>query len=54
MLSRDSETRLWLGAAAAQREALLKLWQNAEIGDDVLIRLEREIDLAEARLSSED
>ena len=27
---------------------LIKLWRNAEIGDDVLIRLEREIDLAEA------
>jgi CPA1 family monovalent cation:H+ antiporter len=54
VLSRDSETRLWLGAATAQREALIKLWRDAEIGDDVLIRLEREIDLAEARLSQED
>ncbi len=50
----DSETRLWLGAAAAQREALIRLWQNGQIGDDVLTRLEREIDLAEARLASED
>jgi monovalent cation/hydrogen antiporter len=54
VLSPDNEMRLWLGAAAAQREALLKLWQNGEIGDDVLIRLEREIDLAEARLSVDD
>ena len=53
-LSPDSEARLWLGAAAAQREALIKLWQNGEIGDDVLIRLEREIDLAEARLARDD
>jgi len=53
-LSPDSETRLWLGAAAAQRAALITLWQNGEIGDDVLIRLEREVDLAEARLARED
>jgi monovalent cation/hydrogen antiporter len=53
-LSPDSEARLWLGAAAAQREALIRLWQNGEIGDDVLIRLEREIDLAEARLARDD
>jgi monovalent cation/hydrogen antiporter len=53
-LSPDSEARLWLGAAAAQRGALIKLWQNGEIGDDVLIRLEREVDLAEARLVRED
>lgn len=50
----DSEARLWLGAAAAQREALIDLWQNGQIGDDVLTRLEREIDLAEARLASVD
>ena len=53
-LSLDGEARLWLGAAAAQREALLKLWENSEIGDDVLIRLEREIDLAEARLARDE
>jgi hypothetical protein len=53
-LSLDSEARLWLGAAVAQREALLKLWRNGEIGDDVLTRLEREIDLAEARLAREE
>jgi len=53
-LSPDSEARLWLGAAAAQREALISLWRNGEIGDDVLIRLEREIDLAEARLAREE
>jgi CPA1 family monovalent cation:H+ antiporter len=54
VLSPDSEARLWLGAAAAQREALIKLWQNGEIGDDVLTRLERQIDLAEARLAREE
>jgi monovalent cation/hydrogen antiporter len=53
-ISPDSEARLWLGAAAAQREALLKLWQNGEIGDDVLSRLERQIDLAEARLARDE
>ncbi len=52
--SLDSETRLWLAAAAAQRDALIKLWREDKIGDDVLIRLEREIDLAEARLARED
>jgi hypothetical protein len=50
----DSETRLWLGAVAAQREALIRLWQAGEIGDDVLTRLERQVDLAEARLARED
>ena len=50
----DSESRLWLGAAAAQREALIRLWQGGEIGDDILTRLEREIDLAEARLARDD
>ena len=53
-LSPDNEARLWLGAATAQREALIKLWKSGEIGDDVLIRLEREIDLAEARLARDD
>jgi hypothetical protein len=33
---------------------LLRLWRNEEIGDDVLTRLEREIDLAEARLARDD
>ena len=53
-LDLDSEARLWLGAAAAQREVLLRLWRNEEIGDDVLTRLEREIDLTEARLARDD
>lgn len=53
-ISPDNEARLWLGAAAAQREALIKLWQNGEIGDDVLSRLERQIDLAEARLARDE
>jgi monovalent cation/hydrogen antiporter len=52
--SADRETRLWLGASSAQREALIDLWKNGAIGDDVLIRLERELDLAEARLPQED
>jgi Na+/H+ antiporter len=53
-VSLDYEARLWLGATAAQREALIHLWRNDRIGDDVLIRLEREIDLAEARLARDD
>jgi hypothetical protein len=53
-LSADSEARLWLGAVSAQREALLRLWKSGDIGDDVLIRLERQVDLAEARLARED
>ena len=53
-LSLDSETRLWLGAAAAQRDALIDLWRKGSIGDDVLNYLEREIDLAEARLAREE
>jgi len=53
-LSLDSESRLWLGAAAAQRNALIQLWQIGEIGDDVLNRLERELDLAEARFVREE
>jgi CPA1 family monovalent cation:H+ antiporter len=54
LLASDTETRLWLSAAAAQREALIKLWREDKIGDDVLTRLEREIDLAEARLAHDD
>ena len=50
----DAETRLWLGAAAAQRDALLRLWQDNAIGDDIMTRLERQIDLAEARLARGD
>jgi CPA1 family monovalent cation:H+ antiporter len=53
-LTADGEARLWLGAVSAQREALLKLWKAGEIGDDILIRLERQIDLAEARLARDD
>jgi plasmid maintenance system antidote protein VapI len=33
---------------------LLRLWKSGDIGDDVLIRLERQVDLAEARLARED
>ncbi|HZF29993.1 MAG TPA: Na+/H+ antiporter [Gammaproteobacteria bacterium] len=50
----DRETRLWLGASSAQRDALIELWKRGEIGDDVLIRLERELDLAEARLPQDE
>jgi len=49
----DSEARLWLCAVAAQRAALLHLWRKGEIGDDVLTRLEREVDLAETRLAQD-
>jgi len=50
----DDEARLWLCAVAAQRAALLELWRSDEIGDDVLTRLEREIDLTEAHLAGEE
>ena len=50
----DDEARLWLCAVAAQRAALLKLWRSDEIGDDVLTRLEREIDLTEAHLAGDE
>jgi hypothetical protein len=30
------------------------LWRGDEIGDDVLTRLEREVDLAEARLARDE
>ncbi len=53
-LAPESELELWLEAAAAQRRALLEFWQDDRIGDDVLIRLEREIDLIEARLLREE
>jgi monovalent cation/hydrogen antiporter len=52
-LAPDAEARLWLGASAAQRDALLNLWRTGEIGEDVLVQLEREIDLAELRLSTQ-
>ena len=52
-LAPDAEARLWLCAASAQREVLLKLWRDGEIGEDVLVQLEREIDLAELRLVSQ-
>ena len=53
-LEPDAEVRLWLGAAVAQRDALLKLWRSGELGDDVLNRLEREIDLVEVRLAGDE
>ena len=34
--------------------ALIRLWRNDQIGDDVLTRLEREIELAEARHARDD
>ncbi|HVO88074.1 MAG TPA: hypothetical protein VMV45_06005, partial [Casimicrobiaceae bacterium] len=52
-LAPDAEARLWLCAASAQREVLLKLWRDGEIGEDVLVQLERDIDLAELRLVSQ-
>jgi CPA1 family monovalent cation:H+ antiporter len=43
--------RLRLAAIAAQRERLLMLRRNLVIGDEVLRRLERELDLEQMRLS---
>jgi Na+/H+ antiporter len=53
-LALDGEARLWLCAVTAQRNALLRLWRSGEIGDDVLTRLEREVDLFEARLARDE
>jgi len=50
----DRETRRLARASSAQRDALIGLWKRGEIGDDVLIRLERDLDLAEARLPQDD
>jgi hypothetical protein len=36
---------------SAQRQELIKLWRDQEIGDEVMHRLERELDLEEARLA---
>jgi NhaP-type Na+/H+ or K+/H+ antiporter len=44
--------RLYLETVQMQRRTLLRLRDRGEIGDDVQRRLERELDLSEARLAS--
>jgi CPA1 family monovalent cation:H+ antiporter len=43
---------LTLEGVAALRRALIRLWEGGAIGDDVMLKLERELDLAEAMLEA--
>lgn len=45
-----AEQRLWWEIVRAQRETLIELRRNGEIGDEVLHEVERDIDLLEARI----
>lgn len=47
----DPVVRLRRAALSAERQELIKLWRDQEIGDEVMHRLERELDLEEARLA---
>lgn len=42
--------RLYSGALSAQRQRLVELWKNGHLHDELLHRIQREIDLEEARL----
>lgn len=42
--------QLRLAAVAAERRELIKLWRNQEINDDVLQRIQRDLDFDESRL----
>jgi CPA1 family monovalent cation:H+ antiporter len=48
--SHASAKRMRLAAVRAEREALIRLWQDAEISDEVLHHLEEELDYEESRL----
>jgi CPA1 family monovalent cation:H+ antiporter len=48
--SHASARRMRLAAVRAEREALIRLWQEAEISDEVLHHLEEELDYEESRL----
>jgi monovalent cation/hydrogen antiporter len=51
MISEDEPLRRTRRAAVqAERRRLIELWRAEQIGDDILHRLERELDLEEARL----
>jgi CPA1 family monovalent cation:H+ antiporter len=43
-------TRVRLAAVRAERDELIRLWQNGTISDEVLHRLEEELDYEESRL----
>ena len=47
-----TEHGIWLELAAAEREALMQLRRDRHIGDEAMRRIEREIDLLEARMSA--
>ncbi|TAD88102.1 MAG: Na+/H+ antiporter, partial [Alphaproteobacteria bacterium] len=47
----DPIRRLRLIALAAERRRLIKLRRDLQIGDEVLHRLQRELDFEEARLT---
>ncbi|MCI0420566.1 MAG: hypothetical protein L0312_15300, partial [Acidobacteria bacterium] len=46
----DQIDRLRLTALNAERRELIALWRDHRIGDEVLHRIERELDLEESRL----
>ncbi|MDQ3960436.1 MAG: hypothetical protein M3255_09245 [Pseudomonadota bacterium] len=48
----DQIHRLRLTVLNAERRALIALWRDHRIGDEVLHRIERELDLEESRLKS--
>jgi hypothetical protein len=50
--ARRQARRVRLAVVAAERRRLLKLRREREIGDDVLHKLMREVDLEEMRLSN--
>jgi len=43
-------TRMRIAAVRAERDELIRLWQAGEVGDEVLHRLEEELDYEESRL----
>jgi hypothetical protein len=47
-----AEHRLWLEAAAAEREVLMELRRNRHIGDEAMRKVEHDIDLLEARMTA--
>ena len=51
MLFRSAQaTRVRLAAVRAERDELIRLWQDGKISDEVLHYLEEELDYEESRL----
>jgi hypothetical protein len=48
--SHANVTRVRLAAVRAEREELIRLWQEGAISDEVLHQLEEELDYEESRL----